>query len=164
MVAFDAGAQGYAPPPAGTYPAPAPTYPPPGPPYAQPAPAPSTEAPPGWAPPQYANQYRYAPMPMELRYVEGRPIPAGYHLETRARQGLVVSGSINLRVPYFLSLSVAASSKYEPDRWLYAPLFGPLIDLGTPKEPCQSNPTFQGSLTTCSDDSSQRFFLMADGL
>jgi hypothetical protein len=160
MIAFDAGAQAYPPPPSGGYPAPAPAYPP----YAQPAPAPSTEAPPGWAP-QYANQYRYAPMPMELRYVEGRPIPAGYHLETRARKGLVVSGSIILGVPYFLSLSVAASSKYEPDRWLYAPLFGPFIDLGTRKEDCQtfSNGNI-GSTTTCKDDSSERFFLMADGL
>jgi hypothetical protein len=103
-------------------------------------------------------------MPMELRYVEGRPIPAGYHLETRARKGLVVSGSIILGVPYFLSLSVAASSKYEPDRWLYAPLFGPFIDLGVRKEPCNTNNTFNGTLTTCEDDSSQRFFLMADGL
>jgi hypothetical protein len=104
-------------------------------------------------------------MPMELRYVEGRPIPAGYHVETRPRKGLVVSGSIIFGVPYFLSLSVAASSKYEPDRWLYAPLFGPFVDLGTRKENCQTyNNGNIGSTTTCQDDSSERFFLMADGL
>jgi hypothetical protein len=102
---------------------------------------------------------------MELRYVEGRPIPAGYHLETRPRKGLVVSGSLVFGIPYFLSLSVAASSKYDPDRWLYAPVFGPFVDLGKRKESCTTfgNGTF-GTTTTCSDDSSERFFLMADGL
>jgi hypothetical protein len=127
-------------------------------------PPPSTEAPPGWTNPAYANQYRYQPMPMELRYVEGRPIPAGYHVETRPRKGLVISGSIVFGVPYFLSLSVAASSKFEPDRWLYAPIFGPFVDLGNRKENCNTIPNSFGSTTTCSDDSSERFFLMADGL
>jgi hypothetical protein len=101
---------------------------------------------------------------MELRYVEGRPIPPGYHLEQRPRKGLVVSGSIVFGIAYFLSLSVAASSKYEPDRWLYAPIAGPFIDLGNRKENCNTIPNNLGTTTTCSDDSSERFFLMADGL
>jgi hypothetical protein len=168
-----ARAQAYPPPPpAATAPPPAqpapPGYPPS--PYAppqQPPPAypPAPDAPPGWTAPGYSNQYRYQPMPMELRYVEGRPIPPNYHLETRPRKGLVISGSIIFGVPYFLSLSVAASSKYVPDRWLYAPIVGPFVDLGNRKENCttigQGN---FGSTTTCSDDSSERFFLMADGL
>jgi hypothetical protein len=168
---FAAGAFAQAsPPPAQTAPAqqpPPPGYPPPyAPPAAQPPGyPPATEAPPGWSAPAYANQYRYQPMPMELRYVEGRPIPPGYHPETRPRKGLVISGSIVFGIPYFLSLSVAASSKYTPDRWLYAPLVGPFIDLGQRKENCVTygNGSF-GTTTTCSDDSSERFFLMADGL
>jgi hypothetical protein len=170
----NAAAQGYPPPapqPAPTQ-APPPGYPPPA--YAPPqAPAaapppaypPTTEAPPGWSTPGYSNQYRYQPMPMELRYVEGRPIPPGYHAETRPRKGLVISGSIVFGIPYFLSLSVAASSKFTPDRWLYAPIVGPFVDLGNRKEDCTTigNAPF-GSTTTCKDDSSERFFLMADGL
>jgi hypothetical protein len=178
LVASSAGAQSYPggppPPQPGTpQPAPpgytpAPAYPPaaaptyPAAPPAQPAP----ETPPGWAPPAYgANQYRYPSAPMELRYVDGRPIPAGYHLETRPRKGLVISGAIVFGIPYFLSLSVAASSKYEPDRWLYAPLVGPFIDLGNRKENCVTTPSGPTRTDTfCQDDSSERFFLMADGL
>jgi hypothetical protein len=154
--------------PAPAQPAPPPGYPPS--PYAPPqAPPPgyppAADAPVGWTAPGYSNQYRYQPMPMELRYIENRPIPPGYHLESRPRKGLVVAGSIIFGVPYFLSLSVAASSKYDPDRWLYAPLVGPFVDLGNRKESCSTtgNPNIT-TYTTCSDDSSERFFLMADGL
>jgi hypothetical protein len=173
-----ARAQGY-PAPAGTTPPPPPPAQPPQQPYpayppspyapsTQAPPAaypPTTEAPPGWTAPGYANQYRYQPMPMELRYVEGRPIPPGYHPETRPRKGLVISGSIVFGIPYFLSLSVAASSKYTPDRWLYAPIVGPFVDLGNRKESCNTSINGNiGSTTICQDDSSERFFLMADGL
>jgi hypothetical protein len=106
------------------------------------------------------------PAPTELRYVEGRPIPAGYHLETRPRKGLVVAGPIVFGVPYFLSLSVAASSKYNPDRWLYAPVVGPFIDLASRKEECSPSGGGNGVVTyyNCGDDSTTRFFLMFDGL
>jgi hypothetical protein len=166
-----AAAQGYPPPAQPLPPAqqPPPGYPPAYPPQPQqatppPAYPPSTEAPPGWTAPGYASQYRYQPMPMELRYVEGRPIPPGYHPETRPRKGLVISGSIVFGIPYFLSLSVAASSKFSPDRWLYAPIIGPFVDLGNRKEDCNTIGNAFGSTTTCKDDSSERFFLMADGL
>ncbi len=162
--AYPQPGQAPAPAPNPAQPAPPGYAPPPQQPAYPPAAYPPAEAPPGWSAPGYANQYRYQPMPMELRYVEGRPIPAGYHVETRPRKGLVISGSIVFGVPYFLSLSVAASSKYEPDRWLYAPIFGPFVDLGNRKENCNTLPNSFGSTTTCSDDSSERFFLMADGL
>src|SRR5690242_1480294 len=71
-------------------PAPAPA---PAPPFA-PAPAPVEAGPAG-----AGDQFRYA-APMELRYVEGRPIPPGYHVETRARRGLVVAGPIVFGIPY----------------------------------------------------------------
>jgi hypothetical protein len=103
--------------------------------------------------------------PMEMRYIEGKPVPEGYHLETRPRKGLVISGAIIFGVPYFLSLSVAASSRYDPDQWLYAPLVGPFIDLGNRKDSCSTTPAGFGNTNTyCSEDSSERFFLMADGL
>jgi hypothetical protein len=105
---------------------------------------------------------------MELRYVEGRPIPPGYHLETRARRGLVVTGPIIFGIPYVLSASVGASSRYDPDRWLYLPVVGPFADLGARGSQCTrtSFPTSSGTSTTeiCNDDSAARFFLMLDGL
>jgi hypothetical protein len=102
---------------------------------------------------------------MELRYVEGRQVPPGYHPETRIRKGLVISGSILLGVPYFLSLSVAASSKNDGDRWLYAPLVGPFADLVARKDKCTTVPTTFGTNTSCTEeDTSARFLLMADGL
>ena len=100
-----------------------------------------------------------------MRYVEGKPIPPGYHIETRVRRGLVVSGPIIFGVPYLLSMSVAASSKYEPDRWLYAPVFGPFINLASRSDECNPNTSSSTSGTiTCTADSSTRFFLMLDGL
>src|SRR5882724_2963047 len=132
FVAAHAGAQG-APQP---YP-PQPYPPQPYPPQAQPYP------PPGYPPQPYPPQGyppAYAPpvAPLELRYVEGRPVPAGYHVEMRPRKGLVISGAIVFGVPYFLSLSVAASSKNDADRWLYAPLVGPFVDLGRRNDDCSA--------------------------
>jgi hypothetical protein len=147
-----------------------PPLPPSQPPQAAPpvyAPAPA-EPPPGWSPgypPGAATPYRSMPGPMELRYIEGRQVPPGYHPETRIRKGLVISGSILLGVPYFLSLSVAASSKNSADRWLYAPLVGPFADLVARKDTCTTAATSFGTNTSCSnEDTSARFFLMADGL
>jgi hypothetical protein len=135
------------------------------------APAPGESLPPGWAPPPgYAqpptDRWRFTAAPTEMRYVEGKPIPPGYHLESRARRGLVISGPILFGVPYVLSMSVAASSPYEPDRWLYAPVFGPFVNLALRKNECDI-PSVSGSSSvtvSCSGDSATRFFLMLDGL
>jgi hypothetical protein len=125
-----------------------------------------------WGPPPQGYgqpQVQFVPAPAELRYVEGRPIPAGYHLEVRPRRALVVTGPILLGVPYVLSMSVAASSRYDPDVYLYAPIIGPFIDLAKRKTDCPRTtvPTATGTTTyeNCStDDSTTRFFLMFDGL
>lgn len=162
-------AQGVAPPPTAppaAAPAPAPQPYPPYPPQPgyPPAAGPAYGPPPGYV--QDPNErWRFVPAPTELRFVEGRPIPAGYHLETRARKGLVVAGPIVFGVPYFLSLSTAASSGYQPDRWLYAPVVGPFVDLANRKEDCTISPGFNGGNNyNCGDDSVARFFLMFDGL
>jgi hypothetical protein len=161
-----------------TYPGAPPPLPPPqpaAPQSAAPPPAPPAYAPPPGYPPQPAQpgwgyatgQYPYPQAaPLELHYVEGRPIPTGYHLESRARKGLVVSGSIVFGVPYVLSASVAGSSKTDADTWLYVPLAGPFLDLANRKEKC-SAPVMTGSGrfdVYCDDDAGQRFFLMTDGL
>jgi hypothetical protein len=101
-----------------------------------------------------------------MKYIEGRPIPPGYHVETRARKGLVVAGPIIFGVPYLLSMSVAASSKYPPDRWLYAPVVGPYVNLASRSDDCDPNISTGSTTTnyTCPGESSTRFFLMLDGL
>src|SRR5262245_40370767 len=89
LAATTASAQGA--PPAAAPPAAAPTAAPP-PAAAAPAYGPQAEPPPGYAPPGYVPAWRA--QPMEMRYIEGRPIPPGYHVETRLRRGLIVSGPI----------------------------------------------------------------------
>jgi len=144
-------APGYAPAPAAPGYAPAPGY-------AQPG-----EPPPGYAQSGYGPAWRA--QPVEMRYVEGRPIPPGYHIETRAKKGLVISGSIIFGVPYLLSMSVAASSRYPPDHWLYAPVIGPFVNLATRSDSCNPNGTNGTNASfDCNDDSGVRFFLMMDGL
>jgi hypothetical protein len=106
---------------------------------------------------------------MEIRDVEGRPVPSGYHRETRVRKGLVVSGPIIFGIPYILSASVAASSRFEPDRWLYLPVVGPFADLGARGSHCSRDtllvsPGVTNTSETCVDDTAARFFLMLDGL
>jgi hypothetical protein len=106
---------------------------------------------------------------MEMRYVEGRPIPPGYHMESRPKKGLVVSGAIVFGVPYVFSASVAASSRFSPDHWLYLPIFGPFADLAARGSQCSANtvvvsPGVTDTTQTCPDDSGARFFLMLDGL
>src|SRR5690349_10800935 len=139
-------------------------------PQAAPAPAPAPAAappqygpPPGEPPPGWGQQpgYQWRSQPLEMKYVEGKPIPPGYHVETRARKGLVVAGPIIFGVPYLLSMSVAASSKYSPDRWLYAPVVGPFVNLATRSDDCNPNSTSGNSTTVvCSGESGTRFFLM----
>jgi hypothetical protein len=136
--------------------------------FAPPPAAPPPEAAPPAAALSPADQWRLT-APMEMRYVDGRAIPPGYHLETRARRGLVVSGPIIFGVPYVLSASVAASSQYDPDRWLYLPVVGPFADLGARGSQCSRNsftvsPGVTSTTETCVNDSASRFFLMLDGL
>jgi hypothetical protein len=107
---------------------------------------------------------------MEMRYVEGRPIPPGYHMESRPKKGLVIAGPIVFGVPYIFSASVAASSRYSPDRWLYLPVIGPFADLAArASQQCTSNTVQVGpgqtdTTESCIDDSGARFTLMLDGL
>ncbi len=70
-------------------------------------------------------------------YEEGRPIPAGYHTETRKRKGLIIGGAVTLGSMYLLSAMIAAagadlsSSGQNSVAPLYVPVFGPFIQLAT---------------------------------
>jgi hypothetical protein len=73
-----------------------------------------------------------------LEYTEGQPIPPGYHLEQRARRGLVLAGSLTAGVPFLVSfltgLSIGLSGSRrdgEATVALMAPLVGPFITIET---------------------------------
>src|SRR5207248_3193025 len=113
----------------GAYPAPQPgaypatAAPPPG--YPVYAASPYAPPPPGYA---YAPALR---VPDSVPY-EGGPIPAGYHVESRPRRGLLIGGAVILGVPYVLGLSIASGEDF-PNRtgWLVVPGVGPWITLAT---------------------------------
>jgi hypothetical protein len=143
---------------------------PPNAPLVQPAPMPppALEAAPPGAPP-IASAGAAFNGPEEMRFVDGRPIPPGYHMESRPRKGLVVSGPIIFGIPFVLSASVGASSQFDPDRWLYLPVIGPFADLGARGSQCTRStlgvsPGTTNTTESCVDDSGARFGLMLDGL
>jgi hypothetical protein len=69
----------------------------------------------------------YAP---RIKYREGMPAPAGYHLEESPRKGLVIAGAVTLGTTYFLSALIGGASSNPDDRWLLVPVFGPFVDAG----------------------------------
>ena len=114
---------------------------------------------PSYAPPAY-----YAPPPMpqappaQIRYVEGRPSPAGYHLQTQPNKGLVVTGAVLFGSMYAISASVAGSSKHDGDIYLLVPVVGPFIDMSTRSSNCASS-------TLCNEsEGGTRFLLTFDAL
>jgi hypothetical protein len=123
--------------------------PPPGPPPgAQPPPYYGQPPPPYGAPGPYGQPGGYyAPPPViyvtgpkVMDYEEGQPVPDGYHLQTRARRGLIIGGAVTFGSVYLLSAVVGLSleagdralggtgDSYWP---LYVPLAGPFIAIGT---------------------------------
>lgn len=70
-----------------------------------------------------------------MNYEEGQAIPPGYHLETRARRGLVIGGAVTFGVTYLLSAFVASiamdsggGDEFGP---LLIPVAGPFVTVGT---------------------------------
>jgi len=125
-----------------------------------PGPTPANPYYPGYAPSPYNAQQAppsALPPPIRLRYVEGQPIPSGYHLETQPRKSLVLSGSLVFGIPYVISVSVAGSSRHDGDVYLLIPIVGPFVDLATRGDDCPTG--------SCSERaSSERFWLTFDGL
>jgi hypothetical protein len=121
--------------------------PPPGPEVGVPAPAQSPppnypQYPPGTPYQQYPGaQGTYVPQGPNVwpRYIkdwdEGQPIPYGYHPETRAKKGLVITGAVLFGVVYLLSTLVASvdDNSYDGNRYsaLWIPIIGPFIQLGS---------------------------------
>ncbi|MBK8258648.1 MAG: hypothetical protein IPK82_39065 [Polyangiaceae bacterium] len=143
VVAFASSAHADEPPPPPGAAQPPPGYgqpPPPG--YGQPPPGygqPGYYPPPGYGQPYYPNPPADT-RPLTLDYEEDQPIPAGYHLRTRVRRGLVGGGAGLLGGMWLLSVIVGAvgSSADEAvtgngDEWvpMYIPIAGPFVAIGT---------------------------------
>ena len=123
-------------------------------------PAPAQPPPPGY--PQYPTgaPYQQVPGPQPTyvpqgpiawpRYIkdweEGQPVPYGYHPETRARKGLVITGSVLFGVLYILSTLVAAANddSYSDNKYsaLWIPVVGPFIQAGANNNGSGDNETF----------------------
>jgi len=147
---------------------------------AQPAPAPAPAAPPPaytYAPPPPGYTYAYpappAPAygayPTPLRAPEsapynGGPVPAGYHVEERARRGLVVGGAVTLGVPWVLGVTIASGYDFSNQSgWLVVPALGPWITIAARKNDTICD--YVGSSNSnCSPDNSVRTILILDGL
>jgi hypothetical protein len=98
-------------------------------------------APPVQGQPYYVQQAPLSPpaAPSGPRIIKGwddaQPIPAGYHLESHARTGLVVGGAVLFGTMYLISALVAAgdadahSGSSNPAGALWAPAIGPFIQM-----------------------------------
>jgi hypothetical protein len=138
--------------------------------FAQSEPSVEPLAPPGPPPPPYVSPYAPAPYrpysraPARLRYEEGDPIPPGYHVVHRSRQGLVIGGSIMFLVSYGISLSVAFIYDFKDEtNWLTIPVAGPWLMMYHRSQPdCDSQ-----SGNGCVEQGLEailRFYLGADGV
>jgi hypothetical protein len=148
---------------------PTPSQPPPSqPPPLQPPPS---QPPPSQPPPQYAPQYQPQPQyqphaqyqpqyqlqypsqrPLNRRYVEGDPVPAGYHVEEKSHQGLVTAGLVVLLIPYGISaLSAVAAKGSNESSWLYVPVAGPWLTMGWREYGSCQRPSMDDSLRCVAD-------------
>jgi hypothetical protein len=74
-----------------------------------------------------------------MDYEEGQPIPEGYHVESRARKGLVIGGAVTFGALYLLTVltgaliqSIDSIDGGSGDEWtpMYVPLAGPFVTAG----------------------------------
>jgi hypothetical protein len=135
----------------------------------EPVGVPAPSPPPAYPPPAYYPQtpppYQAYPRgPTRLRYEEGDPIPPGYHVVERARQGLVIGGMITFFVSYGIALSVAMIDDFKDQtNWLAVPVAGPWLMMYNRSRPDCDSQTGNG----CVDQSLEtvlRFYLAIDGV
>lgn len=99
--------------------------------------APVPPAPSGtWVPAPDGRTYVQVPAgyqaPLELPYRKGEPVPAGYRLVEEPVRGLVISGYLLTGIGYGIGLLGAAAADFaNQSSWMFAPVFGPWLTLGT---------------------------------
>jgi hypothetical protein len=69
--------------------------------------------------------------PRTMDYSEGDPVPQGYHLEKKARKGLIIGGSIMFGTVWLVSAIVAAFDRRKDVKLGGVPLVGPWIAVGS---------------------------------
>lgn len=129
----------------------------------------ANQAPPAYPPPAYypppPPYGAYPRGPARLRYEDGDPIPPGYHVVHRARQGLVIAGTIVFAVSYGIALGVALLDDFDDQTsWLAIPLAGPWLMMYNRAQPScdtsqSSNLCYEQDLETL-----LRFYLALDGV
>ncbi|HEY0463035.1 MAG TPA: hypothetical protein VGC79_02450, partial [Polyangiaceae bacterium] len=143
---------------------------------AAPAAAPAAAAPPpayayppppyGYPPPGYGA---YPPpavrTPPESMPYNGGPVPHGYHIEERARRGMLIGGAITLGVPWVLGITVASGYNFSNQSgWLVVPALGPWITLASRKSETSCDYYNTSTTGNCPEDNSVRTLLVLDGL
>ncbi len=99
---------------------------------AQPLPAPPPPQPIYPAAPQ--PLYPAAPGPRTLEWEPGEPVPAGYHVTTQFRKGLVIGGAVVFGSVWLLNALVASigiDTNQGQAAPLFVPIVGPFIAMGT---------------------------------
>ncbi|HKO49445.1 MAG TPA: hypothetical protein VJV79_17070 [Polyangiaceae bacterium] len=94
---------------------------------------------------------------------KGGPVPAGYHIEERPQQGLIVGGTLTLVIPWALGVAAAGSSDFSNQSgWLLVPVLGPWINIAArkPELTCR----FSGDACHVEADNSYRIVMIIDGL
>jgi hypothetical protein len=135
-------------------------------PLAAPAPQPPQPYPPAYYPPAPPPQPygAYPRGPARLRYEEGDPIPAGYHVVHRSRQGLVIAGTIVFAVSYGIALSVAMIDDFKDGTGSLAiPVAGPWLMMYNRTRPNCDSQTGNGCVEQ-GLETILRFYLAVDGV
>jgi hypothetical protein len=73
--------------------------------------------------------------PMEMPYVEGQPIPLGYHTERRPVRGLLIGGGISFGLSYVLTLATGLSGTNKSAPATAIPIFGAFVGGATYQPP-----------------------------
>lgn len=81
----------------------------------------------------------YGWRPPMLPYLDGQPVPRGYHVETRGGGLLMAAGGILWGSSYLGGLYAASNAGFENGTsWLVAPLVGPWVAIAQREIPCDS--------------------------
>jgi hypothetical protein len=95
-------------------------------------------------------------------------VPRGYHVEERARRGLIIGGALTLGIPWMLGITVASTDDFSNQSgWLVVPTLGPWITIATREtdKTCSFYSSTGGTSTSsCHDDNTVRTLLILDGL
>lgn len=81
------------------------------------------------------------PAPALLPYRAGLPVPAGYRVEHRSANGLIVGGLASWIAAYGTALVIGANDNFKNGTgWLALPVVGPWAAIGARSYHCENDP------------------------